>query len=74
MNDCPIGRSICEDSCPHFNITKVSSKRLRYIACALPKEDTLTDDQCDKFRRMPGTFNDMVRAIYRAGVEAGNQS
>ena len=27
----------------------------------------LTDDQCDKFRRLPVSFNDMVRAIYEAG-------
>lgn len=27
----------------------------------------LTDEQCDEFRRTPGTFNDMVRAIYDAG-------
>lgn len=27
----------------------------------------LTDDQCNEFRRLPGTFNDMVRAIYEAG-------
>jgi hypothetical protein len=27
----------------------------------------LTDAQCDEFRRHPGTFNDMVRHIYRAG-------
>jgi hypothetical protein len=28
---------------------------------------TLTDEQCDEFRRLPCPFNDMVRAIYRAG-------
>ena len=27
----------------------------------------LTDDQCDEFRRLPVSFNDMVRAIYCAG-------
>lgn len=27
----------------------------------------LTDDQCDEFRRLPLSFNDMVRAIYEAG-------
>ena len=27
----------------------------------------LTDDQCAEFRRLPGSFNDMVRAIYEAG-------
>ena len=27
----------------------------------------LTDEQCNEFRRMPGSFNDMVRAIYEAG-------
>jgi hypothetical protein len=30
----------------------------------------LTDEQCDDFRRLPGSFNDMVRAIYRAGRES----
>jgi hypothetical protein len=27
----------------------------------------LTDDECDVFRRMPLSFNDMVRAIFEAG-------
>ena len=27
----------------------------------------LTDDQCAEFRRLPVSFNDMVRAIYEAG-------
>ena len=27
----------------------------------------LTDEQCDEFRRLPLSFNDMVRAIYSAG-------
>ena len=27
----------------------------------------LTDDQCAQFRRLPMSFNDMVRAIYEAG-------
>lgn len=27
----------------------------------------LTDDQCNHFRRLPLTFNDMVRTIYVAG-------
>lgn len=30
----------------------------------------LTDDQCAEFRRMPGSFNDMVRAIYAAGASS----
>ena len=30
---------------------------------------TLTEDQCNTFRRLPMPFNDMVRAIHRAGVE-----
>jgi hypothetical protein len=30
----------------------------------------LTDTQCDEFRRMPGSFNDMVREIYAAGQES----
>jgi hypothetical protein len=28
----------------------------------------LTDHRCDEFRRLPVPFNDMVRAIYEAGV------
>lgn len=31
----------------------------------------LTDEACDTFRRRPGSFNDMVRAIYAAGFERG---
>ena len=27
----------------------------------------LTDKQCDEFRRLPCSFNDMVRAIHEAG-------
>jgi hypothetical protein len=27
----------------------------------------LTNEQCDEFRRLPLSFNDMVRAIYEAG-------
>jgi hypothetical protein len=32
----------------------------------------LTDEQCDQFRRHPGSFNDMVRAIYAAGSAASH--
>jgi len=28
---------------------------------------TLTDEQCMRFRQMPGSFNEMVRAIFSAG-------
>lgn len=28
---------------------------------------SLTDEQCDEFRRLPLSFRDMVRAIYEAG-------
>lgn len=28
----------------------------------------LTDDQCDEFRRLPVSFNDMLRATYAAGA------
>jgi len=27
----------------------------------------LTDEECNKFRRHPGSFNEMVNAIYEAG-------
>ena len=27
----------------------------------------LSDEECDEFRRMPLSFNDMVRAIYSSG-------
>jgi len=29
---------------------------------------TLTDEECIKFRQLPCSFNDMVRAIYEAGM------
>lgn len=29
----------------------------------------LTDEQCDSFRRHPGSFNDMIRAVYEAGAK-----
>ncbi|WP_298014844.1 hypothetical protein [uncultured Aquabacterium sp.] len=31
---------------------------------------SLTDAECDELRRSPGSFYDMVRAIYRAGWNA----
>lgn len=31
---------------------------------------SLTDAECDELRRAPGSFYDMVRAIYRAGWNA----
>jgi len=27
----------------------------------------LTDDECDEFRRLPGSFNDMMRAVHEDG-------
>lgn len=30
----------------------------------------LTDEQCLRFRQMPCSFNDMVRAIYDAGIQS----
>ena len=33
-------------------------------------ERELTDAQCDEFRRAPLSFNDMLRAVYRAGTDA----
>ena len=38
-----------------------------------PAKEQLTDSQCDEFRRLPMSFNDMVRAIYKAGQEALEQ-
>ena len=37
----------------------------------LPASDlsALTEEQCEYFRRMPCSFNDMVRAIYEAGAK-----
>lgn len=35
--------------------------------------ETLTDNQCDDFRRLPGSFNDMVRKIFEAGRMTGAQ-
>ena len=37
------------------------------VRAELVAASSLTDKQCDEFRRLPGTFNDMVRAIYEAG-------
>ena len=37
------------------------------VRAELVAASPLTDEQCDEFRRLPGTFNDMVRAIYEAG-------
>lgn len=31
----------------------------------------LTDEQCDAFRRAPGSFNDMLRAVHRDGFARG---
>jgi hypothetical protein len=33
-------------------------------------DDELSDEQCMYYRRLPCSFNDMVRAIYKAGQEA----
>jgi hypothetical protein len=35
-----------------------------------PTSHVLTDAQCDEFRRLNCSFNDMVRAIYAAGLAA----
>lgn len=32
-------------------------------------ESLLTDEQCNEFRREPGSFNHMVRVIYKAGMD-----
>jgi len=37
------------------------------VRAELVAASPLTEEQCDEFRRLPGTFNDMVRAIYEAG-------
>ena len=34
----------------------------------------LTDEQCNNFRRLPLSFNDMVREIFRSGFIAGDAS
>lgn len=31
---------------------------------------TLTEAECDELRRSPGSFNDMIRAVFRAGWDA----
>lgn len=33
----------------------------------------LTDEQCNDFRRMQGSFNDMVNGIFEAGRMTGAQ-
>lgn len=32
-----------------------------------------TDAQCDEFRRLPGSFNDMIRKVYAIGRMQGAQ-
>lgn len=31
----------------------------------------LTDEECEAFRKLPGSFNDMVRTVFAAGVVTG---
>jgi len=31
---------------------------------------SLTDEMCDKFRRMPCSFNDMIRHAYKSGADS----
>lgn len=38
------------------------------------EELKLTDDECNAFRRLPCSFNDMVRAIYAAGALAEREA
>ena len=33
----------------------------------------LTDKQCDDFRRLPGSFNDILRKVFEAGRMTGAQ-
>lgn len=33
----------------------------------------LTDEQCDSFRRHPGSFNDIIRAVYAAGAKSAGK-
>lgn len=33
----------------------------------------LTDEECNAFRRLPGSFNDMIRKTRYAGIMAGAQ-
>lgn len=40
-----------------------------YVPVNQVPADVLTDAECDNFRRLPVSFNDMVRAIYLAGWE-----
>lgn len=35
--------------------------------------EPLTDKQCDDFRRLPGSFNDMLRKVFEAGRMTGAQ-
>lgn len=52
-----------------YMMLKEENDRLR--AAQQATHDQLTDDQCEQFRRMPCSFNDMVRAIFGAGAAAG---
>lgn len=35
--------------------------------------ELLTDEECDKLRRLPGSFNDMLRAVHYGGYMKGAQ-
>lgn len=37
---------------------------------AVPRCVELSDAECDELRRLPGSFNDMLRAVFRAGWNA----
>lgn len=50
-------------------LEEIADRARAYLAQTSPPP-ALTDDQCNEFRRLPVSFNDMVRAIWTAGFQA----
>lgn len=58
---------------PKQAIAKPPVENTMILPATVGHQDTaaLSDAQCQAFRSMPGSFNEMVRAIYRAGHAKG---
>jgi hypothetical protein len=58
---------------PKQAIAKPPEGKTMILPVTVDPQETaaLSDAQCQVFRSMPGSFNDMVRAIYRAGHAKG---
>ncbi|WP_157991375.1 hypothetical protein [Caldimonas tepidiphila] len=67
---------VYQEECRRHELLKRGFTPPDDFAQALPagtQPEELSDAQCDELRRSPGSFNDMVRAIYRAGWNARGQ-